>query len=147
MEFLTSTDGRDDFCVIKGVLPPGVAVPLHSHSDTEAFLVLSGTTQVLTQDENGLVWHEVEAGDYVHVEGDTPHAWHNKSDEPLMALIITTRRLGTFFQEHGKPINGTPEPPTPDDLAPLAALSAKYGYWAGSLEENAAVGIELPALV
>jgi quercetin dioxygenase-like cupin family protein len=145
MEFLSPPDGRDDFCVIKGVIPPGVVVPLHSHVDTETFFVVSGTTDVLTQSENGLGWTEVHAGDYVHIASDTPHAWRNSSGEPVTALIITTRRLGRYFQELGKPINGAPEPPTPDDLERFIAVSAKFGYWNGTPEENAAVGIELPA--
>ncbi len=145
MEFLSSPDGRDDFCVIKGVIPPGVVVPLHSHVDTETFFVLSGTTDFLTQGENGLAWTAVHSGDYVHVASDTPHAWRNNSAAPMVALIITTRRLGRFFKEIGEPINGDPQPSTPADFERVIAASAKFGYRDGSPEENAAVGIELPA--
>ena len=43
IEFLTSPqDTQSDFCVIRGTLPPGVFVPLHSHPDIEEFLVISG---------------------------------------------------------------------------------------------------------
>jgi hypothetical protein len=43
VEYLTSTqDTQNDFCVLKGTIPPGVFVPLHSHPDTEDFLVISG---------------------------------------------------------------------------------------------------------
>ena len=34
----------------------------------------------------------------------------------------------------------------PQDLARLIAVSAKYGYWLGSPEENSAAGIYLPEL-
>lgn len=44
VEFLTSpAAAHGDFCVMRGVIPPGVAVPLHSHDATEVFFVLSGT--------------------------------------------------------------------------------------------------------
>ena len=38
VEFWTSPDDEhNDFCVLKGTIPPGGAVPLHSHADTEDF--------------------------------------------------------------------------------------------------------------
>ena len=37
-----------------GVIPPGAVVPIHSHDDAEAFYILAGTEQVLTQGTDGL---------------------------------------------------------------------------------------------
>jgi len=34
-----------DYCVIRGTIPPGVSVPLHSHPDNESFFLLSGSVQ------------------------------------------------------------------------------------------------------
>jgi quercetin dioxygenase-like cupin family protein len=43
VEFLSPPqDAHQDFCVMRGVIPPAVSVPLHSHDDTETFFVLSG---------------------------------------------------------------------------------------------------------
>ena len=51
VEFLTSPeDPQNDFCVIRGTVPPGISVPLHSHADTEDFLVISGELEALRQD-------------------------------------------------------------------------------------------------
>ncbi len=48
VEFLTSPDDeQSDFCLLKGIVPPGVFVPLHRHPDTEDFLVLSGEIECL----------------------------------------------------------------------------------------------------
>ena len=48
VEVLTSPhDVHDDFCVLKGVIPPGSSIPPHSHPDTEDFFVLSGQAQAL----------------------------------------------------------------------------------------------------
>lgn len=146
MEFLTSPDDDYDFCVIKGTIPGGGFVPLHSHPDVETFLVLSGRLEAWTGTDIGLGWKEVHAGDYLHVESNARHAWRNPGEEPGIALVVTTRRLGRWFLEMGTSINGAPEPPTADDLARLAALAGEYGHWLASPEENAAVGIELPAL-
>jgi anti-sigma factor ChrR (cupin superfamily) len=44
VEFVSwPSDPHGDFCVMRGVVPPGVTVPLHSHDDAEDFLILAGT--------------------------------------------------------------------------------------------------------
>jgi quercetin dioxygenase-like cupin family protein len=145
LEFLTSPeDEHNDFCVLKGTIPPGGAVPLHAHADTEDFLVISGSVEALQYDARSYSWITAQPGDFIHVPANARHAWRNISSEPLVNLIITTKRLGRFFQEAGRPATGTPQPPpTPEELARFAAISAKYGYWNATSEENAAVGIEM----
>jgi quercetin dioxygenase-like cupin family protein len=144
LEFLTSPeDERNDFCVMKGTIPPGVHVPLHSHCDTEDFFVISGSVESLRQGKEGYEWIRAEVGDYIHVPASAHHAWRNVSREPVVNLIITTKRLGRFFQEAGRPVTGEPQPVTPEDLARFAAVSARYGYWNATPEENAAIGINL----
>jgi quercetin dioxygenase-like cupin family protein len=144
VEFISGPDDPGaDFCVMRGVLPPGVVVPLHSHDDDEDFLILAGTQQVLVEDAHGLQWRDMHAGDYVHIPGGIVHAHRNVSDEPAVDLVITSTRLGQFFRELARPDVGLREPLTPEDLGRLIALSAKYGYILGTPEQNAAVGIEL----
>jgi len=144
VEYLISPDDeRNDFCVLKGTIPAGMSVPLHSHADTEDFLVISGSIEGLRHDGESYTWIEAKTGDYVHVPGGAQHAWRNTSDEAAVMLIITTKRMGQFFQEVGRPATGTPREPAPEDLLRFAAASAKYGYWNASPEENAAVGINL----
>ena len=144
LEFLTSPDDeRNDFCVLRGTIPPGVSVPLHSHPDTEDFLVISGSVEGLRQDPEGYKWLKAKAGDYIHVPAGVRHAWRNVSTEPLVNLIITTKRLGRFFQEAGRPLAAASQPPTPEELARFATISARYGHWNATPEENAAVGIDL----
>jgi quercetin dioxygenase-like cupin family protein len=144
VEFISGPDDPSaDYCVMRGVVPPGVVVPLHSHDDDEDFLILAGTQQVLVEDAHGLQWHELHAGDYVHIPGGRQHAHRNVSDEPAVDLVITSTRLGRFFRELARPGVTQQGPLTPDDLAQLIALSAKYGYILGTPDQNAAVGIEL----
>ena len=147
VEFLTSPQAaHGDFCVFKGLMPPGVVVPLHSHDETEAFFVLSGTKQVLTLDSGPARWVTVRAGDYIHVPRGTRHAHRNLSDEPVIELVVTTARLGTWFEEVGVPSTGTPQRPTAHDLQRLLTVSERYGYWLGTPEENAAIGLSLPEI-
>jgi quercetin dioxygenase-like cupin family protein len=144
LEFLTSPeDEQNDFCVLKGTIPPDAYVPLHSHPDTEDFVVISGAVEGLRRGTEGYEWIGAEAGDYIHVPADAPHAWRNLSSEPVVMRLITTKRLGRFFQETGRPLTGAPQPVTPEDLARFAGVSARYGYWNAAPEENAAVGINL----
>jgi quercetin dioxygenase-like cupin family protein len=142
VEFLTQSD---EFCVLRGVVPPGVTVPLHRHGDTEDFFIISGTQQVLVHGKAGLEWRDAQAGDYVCIPGDVPHAIRNVTEEPAVALIITTARMGRFFQEIGRPVTSTPAPPTPEELAHFVNVAETYGYILGSAEENATVGITIPS--
>ena len=142
---LPPDEARDSFCVLKGVIPPGGVVPLHSHPDVEDYVVISGEIQGLrlSQDAHSHEWIVGKAGDYMHVPGGAPHAWRNVSAEPVVTLIFTTPKIGRFFQEIGRPVTPTPQPVTPEDLAHFAAVSATYGYWNATPEENATVGISL----
>ena len=68
VEFVSGPDDpAADFWVMRGVVPPGLTVPLHSHDDAEDFFILAGTQQVLTKSDKGLQWRDVNAGDYVHI--------------------------------------------------------------------------------
>jgi quercetin dioxygenase-like cupin family protein len=144
VEYLTlPNETQDAFCVLKGTIPPGGVVPLHSHPDVEDFVVISGQIQALRQGTDGHEWIVGKAGDYFHVPSNAPHAWRNASTECVVTLIFTTPKLGRFFQEWGRPMTSRPQPPTPEELARFAAISARYGYWNATPEENTAVGIHL----
>ena len=144
VEFLTAPhEAHNDLCLMRGVIPPGAFVPLHSHVDMEDFFVLSGRAQALKQVSGGYAWVDAKAGDLIHIPSGVPHAWRNISPEPFAALFITTSKMGRFFQAVGRPATGAPQPVTPEDLARFLSVSAEYGYWNATPEENAAVGIQL----
>jgi hypothetical protein len=97
----------------------------------------------LKGDGEGYKWIGAKAGDYIHVPGGAPHAWRNVSAQPVVSLIVTTRKLGRFFQEVGRPATGAPQPVTPEELERFVDRSGEYGYWNATPEENEAVGIHL----
>jgi len=145
-EFITLPDDpKSDFCVMRGTIPPGMSVPLHSHPDTEDFFVISGSVDGLRYDTetDDYTWLTMNPGDYVHVPGGARHAWRNVSDKPVVTLIITTKKMGRFFREVGRPLTEEPQPPTQEELAHFAAVSDRYGYWNATPQENAAVGIDM----
>ena len=128
---------------LKGTIPPDVSIPLHSHADTEAFVVLSGAVKGLRQDDRGSSWVDARAGNFLHVPAGIRHAWRNDSDAPVVMIIFTTRKMGCFFREIGRIPTATPHPPAPEDLAHFTEVPTRYGYWNATPEENAAVGIDL----
>src|ERR1700754_4077074 len=141
VEFLSWSD---EFCVLRGTVPPGSVVPLHHHPDAEDFFILSAAQQVLVPGKDGLECRDARAGDYIRVPGDAPHAHRNVTDEPAVDLIVTTARLGQFFVEVGRPVTDALAPPTAEEVANFVAVSEKYGYVLGTPDENAAVGITMP---
>lgn len=133
IEFITPPVGGDhDPCVMRGTIPPGVAVPLHSHADPETFLVFSGEVEAPTFSPDGHRWVAVGAGDFFHIPGDVRHAWRNVAAQPAVMLIVSTAKLGRFFRE----VAGAP-------LPRFLAIAERYGYWNATPEENAAVGVRL----
>jgi mannose-6-phosphate isomerase-like protein (cupin superfamily) len=132
LEFLTPAGAPDDTpCIIRGAIPPGGIVPLHSHADPETFLVLSGELEGLSMSGEDFEWVPIRVGDLFHVPGDARHAWRNTGTEPAVTLAITTQRLGRFFREAG------PEA----ELERFLAVAERYGYWNATPAENAAVGL------
>jgi len=147
VEFLTPLPpGALPFCVMRGVIPSGMAVPMHSHSAAESFYVVSGEAQVLLEQEGRLDWKDVKTGDFVHVPSHAKHAHRNLSPAPVTEIVITTPDIGEFFLEVGRlvPASGALPAPTPEDMQRLVAAAARHHHWLATPEENAAVGVRLP---
>lgn len=57
VEFLTRPEGPDDTpCVMRGTIPPGGVVPLHSHADPETFLAQAGELEGLVHYDDDSRW-------------------------------------------------------------------------------------------
>jgi quercetin dioxygenase-like cupin family protein len=134
--FLTPVDGDADApCLIRGSIPAHGFVPLHSHADPETFLVLSGEMSGLVAGE----WVPVRPGDVFHVPPNAEHAWRNDTDAPAVSVLVTRARMAQFFREVGIG-------PSSETVDRFLAASERYGYWNASVEENAAIGLDLAAL-
>jgi quercetin dioxygenase-like cupin family protein len=143
-EFLASPDeSGSEICLIRGTIPPGVAVPLHSHSDVELFYVLEGSLEAFQFGNGTHGWVSFGPGDIVSISGNAKHALRNSSPLPATAVIVTTSNLYRFFQEVSKPVDQdrAATPPTPEEIQKLIETASRYGYWMGSPEENAAIGL------
>jgi quercetin dioxygenase-like cupin family protein len=86
IEFLALPEKADgSYCVMLATLPPGVAVPLHSHP--ESFFLISGAVQVLSERGGKLEWRDVECSEFVHVASNAKHAWRNNSRSDESSFI------------------------------------------------------------
>jgi quercetin dioxygenase-like cupin family protein len=139
IQFLTAlSDADDDYCLIKGTIPAGVVVPLHSHVERETFYILAGEIEGLWED----YWISLAAGDVFDVPGGLKHGWRNRSGAPASLVLATTMRLGRFLREISRPLaTVSPAPPKPADVQRLVEVAQAYGHWLGSPADNAAVGI------
>ena len=145
-EFLASpNETGSDICLIRGTIPPGVAVPLHSHADVELFYVLEGSLEALQFGNGTHGWVSFGPGDVVRVPGNAKHALRNSSPLPSTTVVVTTSKLYSFFQEVSKQVDRdrAAKPPTPEEIKNLFETAGRYGYWMGSREENAAIGLIL----
>ncbi len=145
VEYLTPLR-KGEPCVMRGTIPPGVSVPLHAHADPETFLMVSGEVEGLRQTAESSEWIPIRPGDVFHVPGGAKHAFRNRKNAPATMVIVSTDRIGRFFQEVGSPIvpGRQPAAPTPEAIQHFLETAARYGYWNATPEENERVGISLP---
>jgi quercetin dioxygenase-like cupin family protein len=70
VEFLIPPNG-EALSVLKGIIPAGVSVLLHSHVDVEAFYMIAGELQLFSETAND--WIVVKSGRFVYIppEGET----------------------------------------------------------------------------
>jgi len=118
---------------------------MHRHPGIEAFFVLSGEVEALSDEGGKAHWIAAGPGDFIEVPSNTKHGFRNRSQHPVIQLITTTSKLGRFFQEIGRPVTQgvRMNPPAPDELKHFLETAGRYGYWLATPEENAAVGISV----
>jgi uncharacterized RmlC-like cupin family protein len=131
---------------MRGVIPPGAVIPIHSHPDPETFIQLSGEVEALARSNDGFAWVKLAAGSVFHVPGNVRHAFRNPSTKPAVGIVATTARLGEFLAEIGRPVEAgvTVEPPDQASLNHFLKTAERYGHWTGTPEDNAKFGIKLP---
>jgi mannose-6-phosphate isomerase-like protein (cupin superfamily) len=116
----------DDPCIMRGTIPPGAVVPLHSHDDPETFIGIAGEMEGFVESDHV----RVGPGELLHVPGGARHGWRNSGTEPAVTFLISTARMARFFREVA---GATPEQ--------FLATSARYGYWNPTPDQSAAAGL------
>ncbi|WP_059042962.1 cupin domain-containing protein [Paenibacillus rubinfantis] len=140
IQHLTTLMEDEGYCLMRAEFGPGVFVPLHSHEDRETFYVLSGELEAWSDGS----WTSIRAGEIFDVPANTKHSIKNGSNESTFVIAVSTVRMGEFFKKVGRPAQSVkPGPPEPADLQNFRTVAAQYGFWLGSPEDNAAIGIKL----
>jgi quercetin dioxygenase-like cupin family protein len=139
------TQSGDEIAMMHSVIGPGTVIPLHSHIDPELFFVLEGSIEVYRAGEGFDGWAVAEAGDSFLISSGIRHSLRNISASAATAIAVSRGSLYDFFRELAQPFDPAPpsQPPTPEEMVRVLGLAKQYGYWMGSPEENAAIGISL----
>jgi quercetin dioxygenase-like cupin family protein len=145
LQFLvTPAQASEAFALMRGIVPPGVSIPLHSHADPEVLVILEGKLDVLQNEGDSSRWLATRPGEIVCIPSDVRHALRNTSPAPVILLLITTQNVYRFFCELGKPFRaeGPSALPSPQNMQRLLNLAAQHNYWMASSQENAVIGLD-----
>ena len=136
-------DTSGAFALMRIVVPPGVAIPLHSHADPEVFFAMDGGLDVFAYNGDPGDWMTAVSGDVVSISSNVKHAIRNSSPSPTVLLLATTPAIHGFFQDLAIPFDPKlpGAPPSRGDMERMQALAARYGYWIASPQENEAIGL------
>ena len=127
---LESPPGTDRLGVALVTQPPGVATPLHRHTqEAEAFYLLDGRMDYRAGDED----FELYAGCFMYLPAGLAHAFRIRGDEParFLAMVEPGGLLG-LYDEVGIPATELRLPGS-DGLSPEVEIprwidvSARYG--------------------
>lgn len=141
--FVGPQQGDNASCILKGTIPAGVAIPMHSHDAIEVFFLLSGKIEVLIEKGEKMQWVEANSGTLIDIPSNAKHAFRNRSQHPATNLLFTTSKHGRYFQEIGRPLASgeNVRPPTPHEIRHFLETASRHCYWFATPEENASVGI------
>jgi len=110
IQFLTPLEEGDDTpCLMRGTIPPGVAVPLHSHADSETLLQVSSEVEALelmTRDVR-VARPDQSIQDAARLMLDADAAVVPVGDNDRLVVMITDRDIAVRAIAQGK----GPEPP------------------------------------
>ena len=146
LQFLSTPEQiYDQISVMRGTVPSGAVIPLHSHADPEIFYVLNGSLEVFQAEGPSEGWNTVTAGEVVSIPGNVRHALRNISHSPATLITVSKQELYSFFRELARPFDPSrpPAPPSREEIQQLFSVAEKYEYWLASRDENAAIGISI----
>ena len=106
-------------------LNPGTGIPLHSHPYAEVFYVISGHTDFLRIDEQGMEkWVRCGPGDTLVAPINALHAFHNRTDKPSRFLSSSVYYHQVALDRYGVPVHV--DDPLPPVGEPSEAEAEQY---------------------
>src|SRR5258708_38565123 len=141
LQFLSTPEQiNDQISVMRGTVPSGVVIPLHSHADPEIFYVLNGSLEVFQAEGPSAGWQTANAAEVVSIPGNVRHALRNTSPSPITSITVSKQELYSFFREPARPFdpNRPPTQPTPEQMQQLFSVAEKNEYCLPSPDETSA---------
>jgi quercetin dioxygenase-like cupin family protein len=126
----TAADTGGEFGLSLVTQPPGIATPLHVHTnEAEAFYLLDGTMTYRAGDE----LHELSAGSFMYLPKGLPHAFRVTGQVPVrfLGLVVPGGLLG-LYDEVGLPASahrlpGADGRTVPDEISRWNEVGPRYG--------------------
>jgi quercetin dioxygenase-like cupin family protein len=124
---LHSADTRGQFAIAEAVTPAGAFIPVHSHPELEAFVLLEGSAEFARLEDGHVVWHPAQVGSLVFIPSGQMHGFRNTSSIDARLLIVCEGGLEAFFQEAGRPGNRAQQP-SPADIERVVSVATRFGH-------------------
>jgi quercetin dioxygenase-like cupin family protein len=124
-----AADTGGSFSLFEYRVAPQQGIPLHRHSDDEAFLILEGTLQFQIEEQH----LNLGPGEFALVPRQTPHRFLNGSAEKEGRILAITLPGGShegFFAEIGElkaDASGPFSTKTPD-IEKIITVGKRYGF-------------------
>ena len=117
-------DSRQGLALIEALVPPGGGPIPHIHlRDFEAFLVFEGQLSLYADGKLA----SAGPGDSVILPTGLPHAFRNRTSEPVRMLIVTAPAgFDRMISLVGR-LSDRPQPPDPSELKRLKEVAGQFG--------------------
>ncbi len=122
-----AADTSGSFSLFEGRVAPQQGIPLHRHSDDEAFLVLEGTFEFQIEEQH----LQLGPGEFAFVSGQKPHRYFNSGagEGRLLVITLPAGNHEGFFAEIGelKADASGPISMQPPDIEKIMRAGKRYG--------------------
>ena len=139
VEILTPPGDDDAPCAMRGAIPAGGTVPLHTHPEPETFIVISGEVEGLARTDDDFTWIPLGPGRRLPRPRRRTARVAQPLRSPAVSLVVTAQRIARFFHE----VATAGGPPSEEEVRHFLEVADRFGYWNATPEENAAVGLAL----
>ena len=124
-----AADTGGTFSLFEYRVTPQQGIPLHRHTDDEAFLILEGTLQFQIEEQEV----HLGPGEFAFVPRQRAHRFFNGSAEKegrILAITLPGGSHEAFFAAIGEPKAEASGPfsTTPPDIEKLMSAGKRYGF-------------------
>jgi quercetin dioxygenase-like cupin family protein len=141
----TPEQSHSKIAVMRGGIPAGAVIQLHSHADPEIFSSSAARWKSFKTTVSHKDGRRPGRGDVVTIAGGTRHAIRNPGSADVACVLISEDRLYLFFRELAIPVERGAAVPVPSEavMLKLFEVAAQYDYWIGHRRKTRRLGYSL----